>query len=128
MFLGMAYEQKGMFSEAIAEFKQVQTLAPGTPLGLAELGHVYAISGNKSKAREVLRQLEELAKRRYVTAWYLALIYAGLGENDRALHSLDTAFDEHSFGLATLKVDPRLDPLRSDPRFINLMRRVGLSP
>jgi len=125
--LGMAFEQKGKLPEAIAEYQQVRILAPATPFGLAELGHAYAISGNKSKARDILRQLDELAKRRYITAWYRAVIYAGLGEKEPALRSLDAAAEEHSFGFATLKVDPRFDPLRSDPGFQELLRRIGLT-
>ena len=126
IYLGMAFEQKRMLPEAIAEYERVRILAPGTPFGLAELGHAYAISGDKNKAREILQQLDEIAKRRYVSAWYRAVIYAGLGEKEQAFRSLETAFQEHSVGLAILKVEPQLDPLRSDPRFVELLRKVGL--
>jgi hypothetical protein len=66
--------------------------------------------------------------RRYVSNFPRVLIYAGLGENDRALEWLERAFQEHSSGMVTLKVDPRLDPLRQDARFTNLLRRVALTP
>ncbi len=125
--MGMAHEGKEMFPESIADFKKVRELAPSTPFGLADLAHVYAISGNKAQARKIIDELNEIAKHRYVSSWYAALIYTGLGEKEKAFSSLNKALEEHSVGLVTIKLDPRFDPLRSDPRFKELLSRMGLS-
>lgn len=90
------------------------------------LGHAYAVSGQRTAARELLRKLEHLANERYVSAYSIALIYVGLAEKDRALESLERAFRRRSPWMVFLKVDPRLDPLRADPRYADLMKRVGL--
>jgi hypothetical protein len=77
-------------------------------------------------AHKALKRLDELAHQRYESSFPRALIYSGLGENDWALAGLERAFQEHSSGMVKLKVDPRLDPLRGNQRFVDLMRRVGL--
>jgi TolB-like protein/DNA-binding winged helix-turn-helix (wHTH) protein/Tfp pilus assembly protein PilF len=126
--LGQVYEANRMYPEAIAELRKAVELSGGLPMNIAALGHVYAVSGHRAEARKALRTLDELAIRRYVSSFPRALICAGLGEDDRALEWLERAFQEHSSGMVTLKVDPRLDPLRQDARFTNLLRRVGLTP
>jgi TolB-like protein/DNA-binding winged helix-turn-helix (wHTH) protein/Flp pilus assembly protein TadD len=126
--LGLVYEANRMYPEAIAELRKAVELSGGLPMNIAALGHVYAVSGHRAEARKALQTLDELATRRYVSNFPRALICTGLGENDRALEWLERAFQEHSSGMNTLKVDPRLDPLRQDARFINLLRRVGLTP
>jgi tetratricopeptide (TPR) repeat protein len=70
-FLALAYEQKNMFPQSIAEFEQVRTSAPGTPFALADMAHVYAISGNKNQAVKFLDELKELTKKRYISSWYM---------------------------------------------------------
>jgi hypothetical protein len=92
------------------------------------LGHAYAVSGQGTAARELLQKLEQLSKERYISTYGMALIYVGLSEKDRALESLEKAYRRRSTWLVHLKVDPRLDPLRADPRFAGLVRRVGLAP
>ncbi len=126
--LGYAYEQKGMFALAITEFKKVSGLSPGTPFGLSDLAHVHAVSGQRAEAVRILAELREMSKHRYVPSNYFAIVYTGLGEKDQAFEWLQKTFDEHSFWLGTLKVDPRLDVLRSDPRFQDLLRRMDLPP
>jgi len=124
-----AYEQKGMYGEAITGFQKAITMvkAPlGKSLLMARLGHVYAVSGQKDQARAVLNEVKLLAQKEYVAADGIALIYAGLGENDEAFAWLEKAYDEHSFSLTWLKVEPAWDSVRSDPRFANLLRRMGL--
>ncbi len=126
--LGQVYEAKGMYREAISELVKAVELSGGAPRYVAALGHAYAVSGLRTEARQALQKLEELAKQRYVSSYQRALISAGLGENDLALEWLGRAFQEHSAWMIKLKVDPRLDPLRGDARFTDLVRRVGLTP
>lgn len=82
--------------------------------------------GNKSKAQKILERLRSLSKQGPVAAHHFVLIYAGLGEKDQAFAWLEKAYQQHSPMMAWLKVDPRFDSLRPDPRFQDLMRRVGL--
>jgi tetratricopeptide (TPR) repeat protein len=124
--LGQAYEQKGMYEEAIAEFHKAFNFSRDR--AVAALGHAYAMSGKRREARKVLEELEELSKRRYISPYGIALIYTGLGERDQAFAWLQRACEDHSFGLNHLKVEPSLDSLRSDLRFRDLLRCVGLPP
>ncbi len=125
MNLGFAYEQKGMFREAIAEF---QTAAAAWPNGyaLSSLGHAYAASGNKRKAEQILGQLTEQAKRGYISPYDLAVLYAGLADKEKAFELLDKAYEERSGFLVHMQWDPRFNNLHSDPRFAQLVRRIGL--
>ena len=125
--LGLVYEQQGKYDEAIAEFKQVVTLSPGKPLGIASLAHAYALFGKRAEAQKGLAELQELSKQRYVSSVSIALIYAALGDKDQAFAWLEKADEAHDANLTRLKVDPRFDSLRSDPRFTALMRRLGLA-
>ncbi len=129
-FLPAAYEQKGMFEEATAGYQRAITVTKGTfnILAMASLGHVYAVSGRKTEARKILAELQRLSEHSYVPAYVVALIYAGLGEREKAFAWLDKAYEEHSFSLAYIKSEPRFDPLRSDPHFADLLRRIGLPP
>src|SRR5262249_34714626 len=120
------YEQKGMYREAIAEFEQASALAGGTPLMKAHLGHAYAAAGDRARAQQVLAELEERGRQSYVSSYHAALIYAGLGDTDKAFEQLERADDERAEFLVYLKMEPRLAPLRTDPRYQNLLRRVGL--
>ena len=124
--LGLVYEQQGKYDEAITEFKQVLSLSPGKPLGITALAHAYALSGKRAEAQRTLAELQEMSKRRYVSPASIALIYAALGDKDQAFAWLERANKERDANLARLKVDPRFDSLRSDPRFADLMRRVEL--
>jgi len=127
-FLPAAYEQKGRYDEAIAEFQKAPPVKGGSEwsFSMAGLGHVYAVSGQKREARTVLDELKQLSEQQYMPATSIALIYAGLGEKDQAFAWLEKAYEEHSFQMQWLKVEPRWDSLRSDPRFADLVRRIGL--
>ena len=127
-FLGQVYEQNGMYEAAIAELRQAAKLSENNPIDLGALGHVYAVSGHRREALQILEELRQHSAKRYVSGYEFALIYAGLGKLEKAFQWLDKAFQEHSTWMLHLRVDPRLDPLRSDPRFQDLLRRVGLSP
>ena len=124
--LGWTYEQKRMPNEAVAEFKRAVEVTKGDPFFVAALGHAYAVAGNRREAEKVLQTLSERAKKSYVSPFDLALIYTALGEKDKAFALLDKAVAEHSTFLVYSKWEPRLDPLRSDPRFQDLLRRIGL--
>jgi Flp pilus assembly protein TadD len=124
--LGLAYKQKAMFVEAVAELQKACELSGDSPGMAAVLGHAYAASGKTSEAMNILNTLKELSKRKYVPSYYMAMIYVGLGERDQALHWLEKAYEEQAASLAYLNVDPSMDDLRSDSRFQDLVRRVGL--
>jgi DNA-binding SARP family transcriptional activator/Flp pilus assembly protein TadD len=125
--LGLAYEQKAMYEEAVEEFLKAVALSGGSAHALVLLGHTYAVSGRRREALKVLDELSELAQRRYFSPYRVAAIHLGLGETDRAFEWLERAYEERDSWLVWLKVDPVLDGLRSDPRFTNLLRRVGLT-
>lgn len=128
-FLAAAYEEKGVFEGAITAFQRAVNVTQGTARAqaMAGLAHVYAVSGKKAEARKILAELQRLSAQSYVPATDAALIYAGLGEKDKSFAFLDKAYEEHSFALSNLKVEPRFDPLRSDPRFADLLRRIGFT-
>lgn len=126
-WLGIAYEQKGMFPQAIGSFEKVVELSGRDPRYLAALAHAYAVSGRRGEAERMLGELEKLAKTHYVSAFSRALVYAGLANKKEALAWLEKAYEERSDDMAMLKVDPRFDALRSDPRFQALLRRMNLT-
>lgn len=126
-FLGRAYEQKGQLPEAIAEFQRALELEKDNTEIWSGLGHAYAISGRKAEAQKVLDHLKELSEHSYVAPYNVAVVYAGLGEKDQAFVWLEQAYNDRSYLLAVyLNTDARLDGLRSDPRFRELRRRIGL--
>jgi TolB-like protein/DNA-binding winged helix-turn-helix (wHTH) protein/Tfp pilus assembly protein PilF len=127
-YLGQVYEANRMYPEAVTELRKAVELSNGAPRDVAALGHAYAVSGQRSEARKALGTLEHLATQRYVSSYARALIYTGLGENELALAWLERAFQERSSWMVKLKVDLRLDPLRKNARFTDLMLRVGLTP
>jgi tetratricopeptide (TPR) repeat protein len=127
--LGEAYLQKGMYAEAIAELQHAVTLTPGSPFPLTELGNAYAVAGKRGEALKILAELKtRLSKGGSVSSYDMAVLYAGLGEKDEAFASLRKAFQQQDVGRMWTKVDPRLDPLRSDPRFQEMVRRMNFPP
>jgi TolB-like protein/class 3 adenylate cyclase len=126
--LGHAYRQKGIYDKAIAEFQSGLQLSGGDPLRVAVLGHAYAVAGKRAEAEKVINDLTEISKQRYFPPYFIALIYVGLNDKDQAFVWLEKAFAEHSSGMTYLKVEPMFDPIRSDPRFQDLLRRVGFTP
>src|SRR3989442_1149330 len=125
VLLGQAYAQKGMFDQAIAELIRAREL-DDTTRARAILGYTLAVAGRRDEAVRTLSELQELASQKYVSAYFRVLIYTALGEQDQALEWLEKAYEERSEWLVWLKVDPKLDRLRSDPRFTSLVQRVGL--
>jgi serine/threonine protein kinase/tetratricopeptide (TPR) repeat protein len=127
-YLARVYFQKGMYGEAIEEFQKAKTLSPGTPVIVAELGYTHAVSGKKREAQMALDELKELSRRgRYVPMFVFALLYSGLGDKDRAFEWLEKAYEERSPVFEYLEVEPFYDGLRSDPRVLELLRRLGLA-
>ncbi|HEV2521780.1 MAG TPA: tetratricopeptide repeat protein [Candidatus Acidoferrales bacterium] len=127
--LGLAYLQKSMYREGIAEFEKLLVASPGNAHALSDLGVGYALAGHRAEAQKMLEQLAELAKHKYVPSVCPARIHAGLGDKDQTFEWLEKSYDELSIGVFPfIKVDPVYDPLRSDPRFANLLRRMNLQP
>lgn len=125
--LGWAYQQKGMFDEAIATFKKAVSLSGGGTKMVSELAYTYAISGRKSEAETELKRLLRLSKKHYISPYEIAIIYVGLGEKNQALTWLEKAIEDRAWESICLRVEPKLDGIRSDSRFIKLTRRIGLS-
>ncbi len=123
-WLGRAYMQKGLYDQAIPELQR--SADPQSGDGLAQLGYAYAMAGRKSEALKTLADLEALADRRYSSPVRIACVYAGLGDKERAFEWLEKGYAGRSDHLTQLKTDPMFDRLRSDPRFADLLRRVGL--
>jgi Flp pilus assembly protein TadD len=98
----------------------------GAPVLAGLLGHAYGLAGRTEDARAELQRLQLAAARGYVPAEYRVLVHLGLGDHDRALAALEEAFQNRSGGIAYLKADPILDPIRDDPRFQAIVRRAGL--
>jgi tetratricopeptide (TPR) repeat protein len=117
----LAYREKGMHEEAIAEGRKVAA----TQGCEGHLGNAYARAGMVSEARDSLREMRQRVKEDGVGAYGIALVHAGLGEKDQALERLERAAEVRDQGVVFLKVDPPLDPLRSDPRFQDLVRRMN---
>lgn len=126
LWLGRAYQEQGGYRKAIDEFdlagKELRDWAPA----VAAIGYVQGKAGLRADGRRTLEHMKELAEKKYVTAYGVALVYAGLGDKDRAFAWLDRAVEERTHWLVWLKLDPRWENLRSDPRFEQVVRRVGL--
>ena len=125
LLFGWIYREKGMYEEAIVEFREILKQEPGSAYALGHLGNAYARAGRVREARECLRKLKQQSNADKVGTYEVAFIHAGLGEKDQAFEWLEKAYEEHDQGLSFLKVDPTLDPLRSDPRFQDLLRRMN---
>ena len=124
--LGHTYAAKGQYEEAIVAAQKAVDLSQRAPGALGMLGLAYGLGGHEAEARKVLNELLKLSETRYVSPAALVNVYIGLGDKDQAFVWLEKAYQERSNYLAFLKVFPLVDPLRADPRFNDLIRRVGL--
>lgn len=122
--LVVSIEQKGMLEQALAEYEKAVDLSERGTNAITSLGRAYAVTGKKHEARKIIEELEIRAKQRNISAYQMALIHLGLDEKDQALGALEKAFQERSTLLTYLSMDPRFDPLRTDPRFRDLLRRM----
>jgi tetratricopeptide (TPR) repeat protein len=123
--LGLALAQQGRLGEAVAALEAATEDSGGGLTFKAHLGYVLGLAGERGRALSVIEELEELARGRYVSSYYPAIIRLGLGEHASALGLLERACEERSAFLVFLKVEPMFDPLRTDPRFAALERRLG---
>ena len=121
-YIPLVYYQKGMHEEAIASARQVPE---GSSIGNGIEGYVFAVGGREREAREELAELKRLRERKYVSAVGIAFIHAGLGEKEEALAWLEKGYEERAFQMQFLKVEPRWNAFRNDPRFTDLMRRIS---
>jgi TolB-like protein/Tfp pilus assembly protein PilF len=126
--LGLIYEQLGRYDEAIAAIEKARILANEHPATLAALAHALAGAGRMEEARALSGRLTELSRRQHVSPFWLALAYAGLGEKAAALDALEKAYEQRDVILVWLGTEPRLRCLRAEPRFVEILRRIGLTP
>jgi DNA-binding winged helix-turn-helix (wHTH) protein/TolB-like protein/tetratricopeptide (TPR) repeat protein len=125
-FLGRVYTQKAMYREALAELEKARDLFKGNAEVASVIGYTYAVSGRRLEAQKVLQELQQQSLQKYVSPYHLAMIHAGLGERDQAFSWLDKAFHDREGRMTILKAAPEFDGLHSDPRFTDLLRRIGL--
>jgi serine/threonine-protein kinase len=125
-FLGMTYVQKAMFEEAFEEFQKAKVLFGDSTLTNAALWHAYARRGKTDEVQKVLDELAKISQQIYVPLYYVAAVYADVGDKERAFHWLGKCFEEREMWLAFLKVDPIWSDLRTDPRFNELLKKIGL--
>jgi TolB-like protein/DNA-binding winged helix-turn-helix (wHTH) protein/Flp pilus assembly protein TadD len=127
LILGRVYEHTGRLSEALEEFQKAKRAESQVPEITASLGLAYGLAGRQVEARKILASLEDQSKTGYVSSDNIALVYIGLGDRDRAFAWFEKAYAQRSPYLVWLKIDPDLDSVRSDSRFEDLVRRVGLA-
>jgi TolB-like protein/Flp pilus assembly protein TadD len=125
--LGVVCAQQNKLDEAVEAFRQADAYSGGGLTFKAHLGYALALAGQRDAAEQIIEELKALAGTRYVSSYYFAMIYLGLNEADQAFACLERAYEERSGFMAFIKVEPLLDPLRSDPRFAELERRIGLT-
>jgi TolB-like protein/DNA-binding winged helix-turn-helix (wHTH) protein/tetratricopeptide (TPR) repeat protein len=128
-FRGVAYLKKSMYKEGMTDFQRAVKISPGDTLALTGLGYGYAVTGRGAEAQKVLDKFNELSKEKYISAVFMAKIYAGLREKEKAFEWLEKAYEDRSIiSVGYIKTNPMFDPLRSDPRFADLLRRTNLQP
>ena len=123
--LSQVYIQKGMYAEAIELNEKGLQTDSTNPVFLRFAGIAYAKAGRRQDAEKIIDRFRDIGKTQYVMAYHLALIYSALGDKDKAIAELETAFSEHDYMLPRIKVEPFLDPLRNDPRFVDIVRRLN---
>ena len=123
---GRAHMRLNNYAQAIAHLKASQTGTGEFPLMDAALGLAYAVSGKKGLTAKMAEQFKAAAKKRYIPPTYFGMLFAGLGDKDKAMTWLEKAYDDRADGLTWLNVEPMLDEVRNDPRFQDLIRRIGL--
>jgi tetratricopeptide (TPR) repeat protein len=126
LWLGKSYVHNGELERGLAELRRAKELDPHNPDVMSALGYAYAVAGDRDAAQRVIEELHQQSQASYVSPYFFAVIDGALGENDQAFNLLDRAYDDRSFFIAWLKVEPMVNPLRTDPRFTDLLKKVGL--
>jgi serine/threonine protein kinase/Tfp pilus assembly protein PilF len=125
--LGEVYERNGKYTEAIAYYrKAIEYYGDSPTLFIGFLGHAYGKNGQIEEAKKILNDLKNLSQQQYVSPFAMAIVYLGMGQKDQAFTLFEKAFDERSTQMSFLKFEFRFDPVRSDPRFIALLKKAGL--
>jgi tetratricopeptide (TPR) repeat protein len=124
--LGLVLEDEGKVEEAIAEFKSALKFQPDNVFALTALGHAQGLAGKRSDAEKIINRLQELSNKEYVSPFQAAVVYAGLDERKLALDWLEKAQQERFNWLPFVQVDPAFKNLRSEPRFVQLSKSLGL--
>jgi TolB-like protein/DNA-binding winged helix-turn-helix (wHTH) protein/Tfp pilus assembly protein PilF len=128
-FRGIAYLKKSMYKEGKADLEKGVAIAPASEVALTGLGYGYAVAGRRAEAHRILDKLNELSKQKYVSPIWRVKIYAALVEKDKAFEWLEKAYEDHSIvSVGYIKTNPMFDPLRTDPRYADLLRRTNLQP
>jgi len=125
LWLGRCYQMKGMYDDSLREYKATDEALPNWAVTIAGIGNLQAIAGKHEDALHTIERLDSLAKNKYVTPYGYALVYAGMKDKDKAFRYLNRAYDDRSNWLVWLRFDPRWEPIHSDPRFADLVRRIG---
>jgi len=126
LILGKVYTQQRKYAEAIAEFMKAKELSHGNSEAIASVGYVAALAGDKARARAVLDELKNLSNQHYIPPVNIALVNNGLKDQNEAIAQLEKACDDRDVRLTFLKVEPRWDSFRSNPRFNAILKRIGL--
>ena len=125
-WLGRVYSQKGMHREAIAASEKILAAMPDSTLGLTEMAYSLAVAGRRTGARQILRRLEERSMTAFVPAYNLAVIHIALHDEETAMRYMQQAYENRDWAMVVLAVEPRLDPLRRDPRFKEILAKINL--
>jgi len=125
-WLGRVYSQKGMHREAIAASEKILAAMPDSTLGLTEMAYSLAVAGRRTEARQILRRLEERSMTAFVPAYNLAVIHIALHDEETAMRYMQQAYENRDWAMVVLAVEPRLDPLRRDPRFQEILAKLNL--
>jgi TolB-like protein/thioredoxin-like negative regulator of GroEL len=126
VWLAQAYEQKGMYQQALAELNKLPASAETSPFSMAEIGCSEAGLGHRAEAEKIIKKLEDRMAREYVDPSLVAYVYIVLGDKDRAFAWLERGFHERAGNMPWMKIEPKFDPLRGDPRLTDLLRRIGI--
>ncbi|MGA7293249.1 MAG: protein kinase [Terriglobales bacterium] len=125
--IGISYVNVRRFKEGISELQKGTELLPGDPYSMEQLGIAYALSGDRARAREVLSRLQDPSQP-HLPAYSIAMVYAGLADKEQTVSWLNRGYEEKNDDMIYMKIEPALDPFRSDPRIQDLIRHVGFPP
>jgi tetratricopeptide (TPR) repeat protein len=126
LMLGKVYGQERRFAEAISELEKARDLSHGNSEAIGSMGYLAGVTNDKLQAQRLLEQLQQTPSRPYVPPYCIALIYTGLGQHEDALNELGRACDDRDVRVTLLGVDPRWNSIRTEPRFREILKRIGL--